>query len=798
MPARHVPGLQNRAPWLCQSVHGEGPPVKALTINARLILASLLVFVLTISIGVTAWHALRQVSDRVVSIQMNGVSGTASLAKAQDAMWKLRYGIAQYIAIPDPDSRKKIVDDSPGQFATLDEAITGLEKTALTDELKSALAEFNAAYQPYKRDRPQWLSLMDAGKIDEAKEFRSRTILISGAGTVKALTRLVELQAKRSDQDRITAETEATDAAWLVWAVAVPISLLVFIFLWWVRRSIMAPLARAVQVADSIAAGRLDSEIELRGSDETATLLRALSSMQGHLLERNHREHQAVEEMTRIKIALDCVSIPVRIADPAGQVIYANGALLQVLRQLEPALRTQNPAFRSESFIGSSIGTLYADAATALRKLAAQTAAMDTVMDIGGRTYRVVTSPVFDARGERLGSVGEWQDMTEQLLAEKEISAIVSDAVAGHLDHRIDPDGKEGFFLTLARGINDLLDATRHALQSTSDVLSRVAQGDLTQTIQTSYAGIFGQLKDDTNSTIERLREVVGRIKTASDAINTGAREIAAGNQNLSSRTEQQASSLEETASSMEQLNAMVKQNAENAQEANELARLSNEVASRGGELVKGVVSTMGDIQASSRKIADIIGVVDSIAFQTNILALNAAVEAARAGEQGRGFAVVASEVRTLAQKSATAAKEIKALIADSVGKVDGGARLVQQAGSTIDEVVVSCQRVATLVTAISAASREQSSGIEQVTRAVSEMDDMTQQNSALVEQAAAAAEGLEEQAQGLVRAVGSFHLAEGSPASKPSHLATRAGRAPAKPQKQLPPPRPEDDWAEF
>ena len=336
-------------------------------------------------------------------------------------------------------------------------------------------------------------------------------------------------------------------------------------------------------------------------------------------------------------------------------------------------------------------------------------------------------------------------------------------------------------------------------------MLNLVARGDLTRTIEGDYAGVFGQLKDDTNTTVERLREVVGRIKDASDEINRASKEIAAGNQDLSSRTEEQASSLEETASSMEELNATVKQNADNAKAANDLAHRSNEIASRGGEMVKRVVTTMGDIQDSSRKIADIIGVIDSIAFQTNILALNAAVEAARAGEQGRGFAVVATEVRNLAQRSATAAKEIKALIAESVDKVEGGAKLVQQAGSTMDEVVNSFQRVAALVGDITAASREQSSGIEQVTQAVSQMDEVTQQNAALVEQAAAAAESLEEQAQGLVQAVGSFKLAQAElPAARevPRLANPSSPQAAAPKMKKIPPPHLADDeneeWEEF
>jgi methyl-accepting chemotaxis protein len=301
------------------------------------------------------------------------------------------------------------------------------------------------------------------------------------------------------------------------------------------------------------------------------------------------------------------------------------------------------------------------------------------------------------------------------------------------------------------------------SLADLAQVLNAMANGDLNRRIERDYAGTFGQLKQDTNATVDKLREVVGRIKESSESINTAAREIAAGNSDLSSRTEEQASSLEETASSMEELNATVKQNAESALKANELGRQSNEAVMRGAETVKRVVLTMSDIQDSSKKIADIIGVIDSIAFQTNILALNAAVEAARAGEQGRGFAVVASEVRNLAQRSAQAAKEIKGLIADSVERVEGGAKLVSEAGATMDQVVDSFRQVTGLVTDIASASQEQASGISQVTMAVSQMDGVTQQNAALVEEAAAAAESLEEQARALMRAVGQFRLDEGS-----------------------------------
>jgi methyl-accepting chemotaxis protein len=312
-------------------------------------------------------------------------------------------------------------------------------------------------------------------------------------------------------------------------------------------------------------------------------------------------------------------------------------------------------------------------------------------------------------------------------------------------------------------------------------VLNAIARGALTERVDAEYEGTFGRLADDTNTTVTRLQEVVGRIKEATEAINQAAREIAQGNSDLSSRTEEQASSLEETASSMEQINATVKQNAENARQAKDLAAGSHEVVQRSGQMVHQVVETMGGIADSSRKMSDIIGVIDSIAFQTNILALNAAVEAARAGEQGRGFAVVATEVRALAQRSATAAKEIKVLIADSVGRVEGGVRLVQEAGETIGQVVSSFQKVAALVTEIASASSEQSSGVEQVTLAVGQMDEVTQQNAALVEEAAAAAESLEDQARSLSRAVAVFRLsASDLPAVSTSR--TPAARLSAKP----------------
>jgi methyl-accepting chemotaxis protein len=356
-------------------------------------------------------------------------------------------------------------------------------------------------------------------------------------------------------------------------------------------------------------------------------------------------------------------------------------------------------------------------------------------------------------------------------------------------------------------------------LQGAVNTARRVAAGDLTSRVEAKYTDETGQLLMALKEMNESLVQIVGDVRTGADSIAMATEEIAAGNLDLSQRTEEQASALEETASSMEELTSTVKQNADNAQAANQLAINASGVAVKGGEVINRVVLTMESITGSSKKIADIIGVIDGIAFQTNILALNAAVEAARAGEQGRGFAVVASEVRSLAQRSAAAAKEIKTLIEDSVGKVQDGSRLVEEAGRTTQEIVTSIRQVTDIMAEISAASIEQSSGIEQVNIAITQMDDVTQQNAALVEEAAAAAESLEEQGRQMVAVVARFTLENSAKpqASAPPRKVTRSGAVPqqkgpgkklrqlssARGQKTFEPRQgaeavADDDWKEF
>ncbi|MFN4237403.1 MAG: methyl-accepting chemotaxis protein [Vogesella sp.] len=475
--------------------------------------------------------------------------------------------------------------------------------------------------------------------------------------------------------------------------------------------------------------------------------------------ERRLEEQRLLEENTRIRKALDNVSSNVMIADNNRTIIYMNRSVQEMLQTAEADIKRVLPNFDTRKLLGGSMDGFHRNPAHQRDLLAALQTTHSSQINIGGRTFRLVANPVFSDSGERIGSVVEWTDRTEEVRVEKEVSEVVGAAANGDFSQRIPLDGKTGFFATLSGQVNQLMDVTSRGLGDIAQVLSGLAAGDLTRTIEAEYDGMFGQLRDDTNLTVSRLKEIVTNIKEATDAINTAAQEISAGNVNLSSRTEQQAASLEETASSMEEITSTVKQNAENSRKANSLAVGASDIASRGGDVVGRVVSTMNEINESATKIVDIISVIDGIAFQTNILALNAAVEAARAGEQGRGFAVVASEVRNLAQRSAAAAKEIKGLIGDSVEKVESGTRLVDEAGRTMEEIVSSIRRVTDIMSEISAASIEQSSGIEQVNLAVSQMDENTQKNAALVEEAAAAAESLEEQAANLRDAVAIFKV---------------------------------------
>ena len=489
--------------------------------------------------------------------------------------------------------------------------------------------------------------------------------------------------------------------------------------------------------------------------------------------ENRESELRIARSNARIRQALDKVNANVMLANADHEIVYLNETLQHMFRGVEPELRQHLPSFNVDGLVGTNIDAFHKKPSHQRSLLDGLDSTFRSEITIGTRIFKLIANPVFADDGERIGTVVEWDDCTDEKAIEGEIGAMVTAARAGNLTHRIDVANKTGFFEVLSVGVNELVTVADNVIGDTLRVLSSLARGELTHTIDKDYDGVYGQLKSDANATVEKLREVVMSIQTSANSVALGATELSQGNANLSQRTEQQASSLEETASSMEQMTSSVAQNANNAGQANQLAVHAREQAEAGGAVVTNAVGAMAAISDSSRKISDIIGVIDEIAFQTNLLALNASVEAARAGEQGRGFAVVASEVRNLASRSATAAKEIKELIEDSVSKVDLGSRFVTESGETLEAIINSVKKVTDIVAEIAAASHEQSAGIEEVNKAVMHMDEMTQQNAALVEQAAAASASISDESKALSRLVAFFDVGN---AENRAHVGANAG----------------------
>ncbi len=507
-------------------------------------------------------------------------------------------------------------------------------------------------------------------------------------------------------------------------------------------------------------------------------------------------------DVARLQSAVDGAKTNIMICDLDLNITYANPAVINMLSRRIDFLRRRFPGIDPNKLVGQNIDQFHKSPAHQ-RALLGNKANLpaEAEIDLGEVVFTVSATAILDHQGDLMGNMVEWQDITEQKDAESQIEQLIQEAIEGKLDRRIESDDYQGFMKGLSDGINRLMDTVVSPIKDSAEALAVLAEGDLTQTMDGEYAGEFKKLADSVNSTVSNLKKMVGEIVESSSSIGTASSEIAQGNADLSQRTEEQAASLEETASSMEELTGTVKQNADNASQANQLSAGARDEAEKGGEVADRTIKAMSEINESSKKIADIIGVIDEIAFQTNLLALNAAVEAARAGEQGRGFAVVASEVRNLAQRSAGAAKEIKSLIKDSVEKVDEGTKLVDETGKSLEEIVGSVKKVSDIVAEIAAASQEQATGIEQVNKTVVQMDEATQQNAALVEEAAAASVSLSEHADGLNQLMEFFKVGDDqarisrAPKSK-SRQEPAPARAPV--SRASKPAASDDEWEEF
>jgi methyl-accepting chemotaxis protein len=497
-------------------------------------------------------------------------------------------------------------------------------------------------------------------------------------------------------------------------------------------RGMTRSMRRAVTAFAAIEAGEYDNAIQVETADEAGQVLRSLDKMQSALRVRIEGDRRALAENTRVRQALDNAGTMVLVVDEKQDIVYANETAKNTFASLQQDIRRDLPQFSAAALVGSSIDMFKPEPTLARAALEGLRDSQNKLLALGGHTLVLNMTPIVDKAGARLGTVLEWRDRSNGVAMENEVKAVVAEALLGNLQARLPVDGKIGFHANLAGGLNELLG---------------------------------------------NLANVVSTIKHAVVEVRASADDIAKGNAELSARTEAQASALEETASALEEMTATVRQSAANATHADELATTARNRAEQGGVVVAAAVTAMQQINASSRKIADIIVVIDEIAFQTNLLALNAAVEAARAGEQGRGFAVVASEVRNLAGRSAQAAKEIKALINDSVLKVGEGAKLVDQSGNVLQEIVGAAQSVNKIVAEIAAATREQSVGIGEINNAIAKLDQMTGQNASLVEHDAASAQVLLTQTNGLSEAMDRYQI---GPVEAPAAAARPQARAAA------------------
>ncbi|MER3052405.1 methyl-accepting chemotaxis protein [Xanthomonas hortorum] len=693
------------------------------TIKSKFILALLGTLIPSILLCLFLLNSLHTSKNNVGTLYNRDFTGSALASSIDGQLTRVDINILRMIAIGTPELITQWKQENQTRFTQVAASIVEL-KQLLSQEAEhtAQLQKITASYALMQAGMQRQIELIEAGDIAGGAEVNRTQVKDNANATFAGLATLrdelaasAKLRYQQQQATNTRAITLSAIALGLIALAGVSIAMLL-------GNAISRSIQRAVAAVEQLSRGVLDVDIKVTGKDETVQLASAVYRIRDRL----QGVIAAQLEMAR--------------RHDAGEISY----------------RMDENAFPGE------FGHMVRDANALASSHIAMTMRLTQI--IGRYAIGDLSDEMDRLPGEKAVVTETMNQVKQNLQAiNQEISRLASAAAAGDFSVRGDTERFQHDFRAMVTSLNHLMSTADGNLQSLSALLQSIAAGDLTARMSGEFNGVFAQMRDDANTTAAQLAEIVGRIQHSAISINSAASEIAAGNQDLSHRTEQQAANLEETAASMEELTSTVRQNAEHARQANQLAIGAASVASQGGEIVSKVVGTMAGIEASSKKIADIISVIDGISFQTNILALNAAVEAARAGEQGRGFAVVASEVRTLAQRSTAAAKEIKGLIDDSVQRVTEGSTLVHTAGNTMAELVASVQRVTDIMGEISAASQEQSVGIEQVNITVTQMDETTQQNAALVEEATAAARSMEEQAGQLTEAVAVFKIAQTS-----------------------------------
>ncbi|WP_329810877.1 methyl-accepting chemotaxis protein [Stenotrophomonas sp. SMYL8] len=690
-----------------------------LPIARKLAVGFTLTTLMTVVLGAFALVRLSEANAQLSAMASNDIPSVQYLGEVRSQLGEFRtYELAQLSMLDQPEKvadYNKRMDDTAAVVREQLAAYAKLPAGAKERELYRAVQADVDGYFAANAKLREAATAGDGVVARQISDDQSRPLRRKAFEDLKALGAYSSslMQDKINNANATHRNSMLAIIAAVVLLVVVAATLATVI-----SRAVTGPLGKAVHAIQAVARGDLSVSTQATSKDEAGKMLAATTEMTAML----RRFSEQTQLMAQMHAGPDISHrIPEDFPGVYGQLASGiNTVIFEHLDAIRDAIDVLNQY---------ATGNLTPDA----RRLPGSRAILHESMDAAKASLLAINT---------------------------QIQQLASAAAAGDFSQRGDAQRFDHDFRVMIEQLNSMMQVADGNLGQLSQLLQSIAAGDLTARMDGQFNGVFARMRDDANTTVAQLTQIVGQIQASASSITLAAGEIASGNSDLSRRTEQQAANLEETAASMEELTSTVRQNAEHARQANQLAIGAHGVASQGGEVVGQVVTTMSAIEASSKKIAEIISVIDGIAFQTNILALNAAVEAARAGEQGRGFAVVASEVRTLAQRSAAAAKEIKGLIDDSVGKVAEGSSLVHQAGSTMGEIVASVQRVTDIMAEISAASQEQSAGIEQVNQTVVQMDETTQQNAALVEEATAAARAMEDQAVQLGEAVARFRLA--------------------------------------
>jgi methyl-accepting chemotaxis protein len=708
-----------------------------LRLSGKLMVSFAVVLFITCVLGLLAIVQLGGLAGKAAQISNIYMPSLDKLGALNTVASDVRIAQIRHVVANTPEDTALAAGDIDERLAQREALAKEYEPLISSDEERALWNEYQTEWREYVNRAAKARALVEQGLSSSAAadmtagETKQKFDALS-----KTLNKVIDVNRKlATEQTHAANGAYSTSRTIIIGMIVLSIALGLGIA-GYVGRAISKPMSETINVFKRMAAGRLDNVIDSTRKDEVGELLANLSLMQ--------------EQLRKL------------IAENESQLAAINKSQMVIEYQLDGTIVTANDNFLRA--LGYSLDEV---------KGRHQTMFADPAVRNTDESRRIWDGV---RRGESSGGRFKRTSKSGQTVW-----------IEGSYNPILGPDGKPHKAMLFASDVTGqvaLTDAMEKAVAQTQEVTKAAAEGDLTVRLSTGDKdGDLRKMAESINGLLAGMSGIVTSVKNASIEVHRGAEEISSGNANLSQRTEEQSSSLEETASSMEEMTSTVKQNADNAGQANQLAVAARDQAEKGGAVVGKAVRAMTEINESSKKIADIISVIDEIAFQTNLLALNAAVEAARAGEQGRGFAVVASEVRSLAGRSATAAKEIKDLIQDSVQKVEDGSVLVTQSGQTLEQIVASVKKVSDIVAEIAAASREQSSGIEQVNRAVMQMDEMTQQNAALVEQATAASQSMADQARELNAMMNRYQVEEGqaaAPVAKASASLTASAPAAA------------------